>query len=187
MKKLLAFLIAAGFLFSCSNQQAANPPAEEKKPADSTVAEAKPAPKIDYPYVAKYSSDWKLGDPNNSKVILDFYKALESGKTDEMKNYFGDSVQFRLYDTRAGKVSAADAIKKISDFRARFKTLTEEFLAFIPLHSNDRNEDWVSTWMVERAVSLNGKSDSTTYQENWGLQNGKIVSVEGFAQYKFRH
>ena len=187
MKKLFGSLLALGFLVACNNQQAPAPPVDEKKPADSTVAETKPAPKIDYPFVAKYSSDWKLGDPNNSKLVLDFYKALEDGKFDQLQNYFADSVGFRFYDTRAGKLDRAEAIKRIVAFRAKYKTLKEEFYAFVPLHSNDRNEDWVSTWVKERAVSLNGKSDSTTYQENWILRDGKIAYVEGFAQYKFRY
>ncbi|PWT95113.1 MAG: hypothetical protein C5B52_18685 [Bacteroidetes bacterium] len=186
MKKLLGSFIAVGFMMSCNNQ-ASTPVVEEKKPADTTVAEVKPTPKIDYPYAAEYSAEWKIGDPNNTRVVLDFYKALEEGKTDELKKFFADSVKFRLYDTRSGNVSADEAVKRIATFRARFKSLNESFLAFIPLHSNDRNEDWVSTWMKEKAVSLNGKADSTIYQENWGLRNGKITSVEGFAQYKFRH
>ena len=183
MKKIsiLGFFVVAAF--SCGNPSEPAATTEAKKePAPDTTAKAAP---VVYPYTAKYSSDWKLGDAGNAKLVLHFYKALEEGRFDDLKNYIADTVRILRYDMKAARVSNAEAINKLKDFRARFKTLNEEFIAFVPLHSNDKGSDWVAVWMTEKVVYPNGKKDSTDYQENWLIKGGKVSYVGGMARYDF--
>ncbi len=165
---------------SCSN------PAKEKAVAESkddTVQAGPILPPTELPYKATYSSDWSIGDPKYTKIVLDFYKELEADSIIGSSDYFEDSIQFRAYDTRIIKRSREEMLNLARDFRRKFKSLNEEFLAFVSLHSNDRNEDWVSLWIMERGIRTNGKPDSTLYQENWRFRNGKVYSLGDYARY----
>jgi hypothetical protein len=113
------------------------------------------------------------------------YKNLEAGNFEGFKDNFEDSIQFRSYDGRIVKRSSDDFMKQVKAFRGQYKSLTEEFLVYVSLHSNDRNEDWVALWIKERAVRLNGKPDSTIYQENWRFRNGKVYALGDYARYEF--
>jgi hypothetical protein len=181
MKRILTICSVATLLIACNNTAKETPATETK----DTIAASAPAPAIELPYKAKYSSDWSIGDPKYTKIVLDFYKNLETGNIEGFKDHFEDSIQFKAYDGRLVKKPLDEFVKKVNDFRARYKFLSEEFLAFVSLHSNDKNEDWVALWINERAIGQNGKADSTVYQENWRFRNGKVYSLGDYARYEF--
>ncbi len=174
MKKTILVLMTAGFMASCSNN------APETPAADSTVAAA---PAIVMPYAATYSSDFSMGNPELIKVVLDMYKAVEENRMDDLGKYYSDSVIRYNFAQKQIVLTRDEMVKLATDFRAQFKEFSETPLAFTALHSNDRNEDWVITWIKEKVVYNNGKVDSTTYQENWRFRDGKIYMVDSYAKY----
>lgn len=174
MKKTSIFLLIAGFLASCNSST-------PEAPVADTVAEAKPV--VTYPYTAKYSSDFSMGNPELIKVVLDMYKAVEEGKTENLGQYYADSVIRHNFAQKEMKLTRDEMVKLATDFRAQFKEFSETPVAFTALHSNDRNEDWVITWIKEKVVYHSGKIDSTTYQENWRFKDGKIYMVDSYAKY----
>lgn len=180
MKKNKFLPAIALLLFSCGNPAEENKSSEETTPASTET----PAPAVIYPTTATYSSDWKIGDPENAKTVLNLYKAIENNNIDEFDKYLADTVMSVSYDAVPYTGSKQDVIKKVKAFRNDFDSLTEEFLAFVPLHSNDKNEEWVATWMTERVKRKDGSRDSTTYQETWRFRNGKIYYRGAFARYK---
>ena len=151
---------------------------EETTPQPEAAAAA-----VSFPYSAAYSSDWKIGDAGNAKVVLDLYKAIESNNIDEFDKYLADTVTSVSYDNVTARLPKQQIIKNVKSFRSNFDSLSEEFLAFIPLHSNDKNEDWVATWMTEKVTRKDGSKDSTTYQETWRFRDGKIYYRGTFARY----
>src|SRR5215510_11713776 len=86
MKRLFTALIATAFLLSCTDEKKSDEPT--KKPEEKTASTAS----ISYPYTAGYSSDFSVGDPNHSKMVLDLYKMWEENKIDDMKALLADSV-----------------------------------------------------------------------------------------------
>ena len=152
---------------------------------DSTPATAEATkPAITLPYTATYSSDWTIGNQENVKTVLDLYKAFEENRIDEFDKYLADTVVSQSYDAKREVFSKADVIKELKEFRNTFQSVSEEFVAFVPLHSNDKNEDWVGTWMKEKVVRKNGTKDSTYYMETWRFKDNKLTSRLGFAQYR---
>jgi hypothetical protein len=174
MKKTILVLLTAGFMASCSNN------APETPAADSTVVVA---PAIVMPYKATYSSDFSMGNPELIKVVLDMYKAVEENRMEDLGKYYADSVIRYNFAQKQIMLTRDEMVKLATDFRAQFKEFSETPLAFTALHSNDRNEDWVLTWIKEKVVYNNGKVDSTTYQENWRFRDGKIYMVDSYAKY----
>ena len=189
MKKVILIASLACAIISCSSPTT---PAEEKPVVanaavnnDSTSATKmeETAPAVNYPFTATYSSDWKIGNPENAAKVLSLYKALEDNNIDEFNKYLADSVISQSYDAIQIKTTKEDVIKKVKAYRNTLKTITEEFIAFVPLHSVDKNEDWVATWMKERVVRKDGTKYSTLYMETWRFRNDKIYYRGGYARY----
>jgi ketosteroid isomerase-like protein len=179
MKKTILLLMTIGFMASCSNNAPETPAADT-----AAIAPAAPAaPAIVYPYTAKYSSDFSMGNPELIKVVLDMYKAVEDNRMDDLGKYYADSVIRYNFAQKEIKLTRDEMVELAKKFRAQFKEFSETPLAFTALHSNDKNEDWVITWIKEKVVYNNGKVDSTTYQENWRFRDGKIYMVDSYAKF----
>ncbi len=189
MKKVLLVALLACAIISCSSPTT---PAEEKpvvanaavnNDSTSTTKMEETAPAVNYPFTATYSSDWKIGNPENASIVLNVYKALEDNNIDEFDKYLADSVTSQSYDGVQSIKSKAAIIKSVKEYRNTLKSITEEFIAFVPLHSIDKNEDWVATWMKERVIRKDGTKDSTLYMETWRFKNDKIYYRGGYARY----
>ncbi len=179
MKKLLLAALSLTLFFSCKESEKTEPVAE----AAPVVAE----PAVNYPFQAMIS-DFKLGNPQNTVKVMEMYKILEAGTSIDslLLPYFADTVTSVSFDQREFRGPANEFVKKVSTFRGQFKTINEEFLSHVSLHSDERDLDVVSVWFKERAIRLNGKPDSTLYQENWRFnKDGKIYYRAAFARYGF--
>lgn len=175
MKKSAIILACIICLIACT----------EKKATVETVTEI-PAekPAVTFPYAASYSSDFSIGDPALTKKVLDMYKALESRQYDTLGTYYADTVNWRNFAEDDLILSRDKLIGKIRAFREQFRELKETPIAFTAIHSNDRNDDWVITWIKEKVTYRNGKQDSATYQECWRFRDGKVYMHDSYAKYK---
>lgn len=176
MKKIILALAAAGLFAACNNK-----PEENKVVETPQVVEEKQP--ISFPYAPSYSSDFTMGDPQLAKHVLDMYKAVENNQIDSLGKFYEDTVIRYNFNQRLMKLSREEMVKLSKDFRSQFKEFSETPLAWVSLHANDKNEDWVCTWIKEKVTYANGKMDSTVYQENWRFRNGKIYMVDSYAKY----
>lgn len=175
---ILFFLVAASFT-SCKDASGPATLAADSSSSTTVIA----APVVSYPYPASYSSDFSIGNPELTKKVLDMYKAVEENKMDDLGKYYADTVIRNNFQQRQMVLSRDAMVDLAKQFRSQFKEFSETPIAFTALHSNDRNEDWVVTWIKEKVVYNNGKIDSTTYQENWRFRDGKIYMVDSYAKY----
>jgi hypothetical protein len=179
MKKLLLAAMSLSLLISC-----------QETPKTEPVAEAAPVvvePAVSYPFKAMIS-DFKIGNPQNTVKVMEMYKILEAGTSIDslLLPYFADTVTSVSFDQREFRGPASEFVKKVSAFRGQFKSINEEFMSHVSLHSDEKDLDVVSVWFKERAIRLNGKPDSTLYQENWRFnKEGKIYYRAAFARYGF--
>lgn len=181
MKKIFMFMSLAGLLTACNNSTE-QPAAEVKEELKEAAVVEKPA--VSFPYTATYSSDFSIGDPAMTKKVLEMYKAMEAGQFDSLGQYFSDTVHWRNFAEDDVMLTREGLVSKVKGFRSRFKEISETPISFTALHSNDRNDDWVLTWIKEKVVYPNGKKDSTTYQETWRIKNGKIYMHDSYAKYR---
>jgi ketosteroid isomerase-like protein len=175
MKKFAPLLACVVLFAACKDDQKTEQPSAETPVAKPTVT---------FPYTASYSSDFSIGDPDLTKKVLDMYKALESSQYDTLGTYYADTVNWRNFAEDDLVLPREKLIAKIRNFREQFRELSETPIAFTALHSNDRNDDWVITWIKEKVTYRNGKQDSTTYQECWRFRDGKVYMHDSYAKYK---
>jgi ketosteroid isomerase-like protein len=176
MKKIILGLLATASFAACNN-------ASETVTTKDTVAEVKTSAPVIFPYTPTYSGDFSIGNPELTKKVLDMYKAVEENKMDDLGQYYADTVTRYNFQQKQMVLSREAMVALAKQFRNQFKEFSETPLAFTALHSNDRNEDWVVTWIKEKVMYNNGKVDSTIYQENWRFRDGKIYMVDSYAKY----
>jgi ketosteroid isomerase-like protein len=177
MKRFAFILATAIFLAACNDKTADEKTTNDKK--DEKTDTTKMA-NISYPYKAEYSSDVKMGDPNHSKLVLDFFKAWEENRMDDMKPMLTDSVWVEFSDGNKFNGTADSLIKTGKGFRASFASVRTTIDVWMPVHLNDRNEDYVLVWGKDYNTSKTGKVDSTSGHSYWQIKNNKI---SGWAEF----
>ncbi len=136
--------------------------------------------KMDYPYKANYSSDFSMGNPQNSKIVLDLWKDWDDNAFDR-HDYMADTVVMFFPDGSMvkGKDSAMAGAKR---YRGSMSSATGTIDAWMPLKSNDKNENWVAIWGTETDTFNDGKTQKRDLHEIWRInKNGKVDFMKQFA------
>ena len=172
MKKLLFILLISILYVSCSSNQSSTATTN-----DSTAASAKEAP-LTMPYMASYSSDISVGKQSDALTVLNSYKAWETGDMAAFANAFSDSVNFNFSDGSKFTGTKDSMVKMASKYRDSIASIKIDMDVWLPVHSNDKNEDAVLIWYKEIDTYKNGKVDSLYYSDINGIKNGKINFVQ---------
>jgi hypothetical protein len=160
MKKMLFAVLALATIASCNN---------EKKNDDKTMSD-----NITLPYKAGYS-DFKMGDPNHTKLVLDFIKTFEENRLVDGKPMLNDSVAVDFADGNKFKGPADSLISMGKQIRAGYSAYKFTIDACMAVHANDKNEDWVLVWNKAYTTDQKGKIDSAGGHSYWQIKNGKIA------------
>jgi hypothetical protein len=136
--------------------------------------------KMSYPYTANYSSDFKIGNPADAKMILELWKDWDDNAFDR-HNYFADTVVMFFPDGSMvkGKDSCLAGAKR---YRGSMSSATSSLDAWTPLKSVDRNENWVALWGTEMDTYPDGKTNKRDIHEIWRInKDGKVDFMKQFS------
>ena len=168
MKRLLTALTATVFLFSCTDEKKTDESAEK-------VEATKSAATVTYPYTANYSSDFSVGDPNHSKMVLDLYKMWEENRIDDMKALLADSVAIDFPDGNKFGDNTADSMMNMArQFRKQLSSIKINLDGWMAVRSNDKKEDFVLVWSRDYSTDLSGKTDSSRVHAYFLIKDNKI-------------
>jgi secreted Zn-dependent insulinase-like peptidase len=163
MKKITIFLAASLFMMSCKNETAST---DAKK--DSTA----------YPYKASYSSDWSIStNPKNAQTVLQSYKDWEDDKLSNGNSYIADTLEIDSWNGDKMRLTKDSTLRLWQKGRDSLSSTKISVIAWTTLHSNDKNEDWVSLWYTQTDTYKSGKVDSAFFQDDNRIQDGKIVFI----------
>ncbi|MEO8766275.1 MAG: hypothetical protein ABI416_18385 [Ginsengibacter sp.] len=132
------------------------------------------------PYKAEYSSNFKIGSPAKSNIILNLWKDWDDNAFDR-HNYFADTVVMFFSDGSMikGKDSCLAAAKS---FRGSMSSAVSSIQAWIPLKSVDRDQDWVAIWGEEADTYPDGKKEVRSLHEIWRFNKaGKVDYMRQFS------
>jgi hypothetical protein len=173
MKKVIFLLLAPVGFIACSGGGSGS---SKTTAADSTTAT------VTLPYTAVYSSDFVPGKQSDVVTVLNNYKAWETNDMASMKSTYGDSVQL-YFPSGFSFTGTTDSLMTIATkYRDSLSGVKLVFYAWTSNHSVDKNEDWVNVWYKETDTYKTGKIDSTIYEDDNRLNNGKIVWVSSHSQ-----
>ena len=176
MKRILFFLSTALLFMACNS---ATSPAEEPGTDTSMAAET---PAVTLPYTPVYETAWTDDVSDNDLLtVLNSYKHWETGDLAGLKSTLADSVQFYSWSGMEYNGPNDGLMKIWTTSRDSLSSVKIIFDAWRKMHAVNKNEDWVSTSYTEMNVYKTGKVDSSYYQDNNMLKNGKIVM---YSQHK---
>ncbi len=170
MKQIFLLLIGAALFTACNNDTKSTATTGE----DTTAA--KPATAL--PYVASYSSSFKMGNPDYSAMIVQgSWKDWEKNTMDNMKSWVADTcVAFQSDNIMVRGVDSLQARWKRG--RAGYTSVIDTLNAVVPLYSTDKNENWVLVWAKEINTDTKGKIDTMELMETWRInKDGKADVV----------
>ena len=127
-------------------------------------------------YKATYSSNFKMGKTALANRILDLWKDWDDNQLDR-HDFFSDTVTMMFADgmVMKGKKENLEAAKK---YRNSFTKVVSTVHAWLPLTSNDRNEDVVCIWGHEVNTLPDGKEETRDIHEVWWFnKDGKVASM----------
>ena len=175
MRKFSLFLFLSAFVACNSNKE---PQVQSANTTDSSSKE-----KVNYPYNIRYASEFEIGDPNQSKTILNLWKDFDNGNLSNSKEYFADSVEIMLAGGMVMHTSKDSMIAMVQRHRDTYAAVSSEVDAVLPTRLPTRNESWVSVWGVETDTYKDGKMDSTALEESWRFnKDGKIDMLLQYAR-----
>ena len=128
------------------------------------------------PYVADFSSSFKIGDAKYSDIILNLWKDWDDNQLSR-HNYFSDTVTMWMSDGSVTHGLAAN-MENAKKFRGSFSKAKSTIHAWVPLYSTDVKLDMVGIWGVEEDTYPDGKVQSREIHEVWWFnKDGKIAGV----------
>lgn len=145
---------------------------EMKMKQKNKMMDAQPS---DYPYTAEYSSQFEIGNPAYSKMILELWKDWDNNQLEMHQDYFSDTI---TYEAPTGEVIKGKEkfVANGRQYRDLYSNVKSSIEVWIPLRSVDKDEDWVAVWGREDDTDKDGKVTATMIQEVWGFnKDGKIV------------
>ncbi len=175
MKKLSLLLMGSLMLSAFFFGSAA---AQEQK---SKMKKSAMAKDMKAPYKALYSSDFEMGDPAKSMLVLEMWKDYDDNAFDRHADMFADSVVVFLSDGEVlrGKESMLTGVKT---YRSTIDSVRSDVHAWMSLKSKDRNEDVVAVWGTENDTWKDGKKTANHLHEVWFFnKDGKVSAIRQFS------
>jgi hypothetical protein len=177
MRKILyALIVPLGFI-ACKDSSTGNAAATPAAGNDSAATAT-----ITMPYVAQYSSNYVPGKQVDVQTVLNSYKAWETGDMKALRATFGDSIMMGFPD--GGSISGpSDSVVRVAGkVRDSLSKVELTFYAWLSNHSVDKNTEWVNVWYREVDYYKSGKVDSTAYEDDNMLMNGKIIYTDSHSR-----
>ena len=168
MKKMLLIFMGTALFSACNNDTKST---ETKTAGDSTTAVTTTAA---LPYTPSYSSSFKMGNDDYSKMIVQgSWKDWENNTMDNMKSWVADTIV--VFHSDNSMVKGVDSLQaRWKRGRAEYTTVIDTLNAVVPLYSTDKNENWVLVWATEINTDTKGKTDTEAIMETWRInKDGK--------------
>lgn len=183
MKNIIIVFFSALSILSCKeNQSNAAVAVNDSNYTDTLVAKKLP----DYPYEIRYK-DWEIGNPENIKTVLDFYRAWDDKDPARVSALFSDTLRLRIPNERTEITLPKERINEaLSKNRSMYDSTSNTILSAVSLHDKERGEDWVMITTYNKWKEKNGKRDSLLYQDNWKLKEGKLFELMSYSKLPTR-
>jgi hypothetical protein len=168
VKQFCAIALPVVLLLSCSTKNTSDAPvtASTDKQTDTTT----------YPYKATYSSNVSSSThPEYAQKVLTVWRLFEKNQTDSMAKYYADTVTYEDAGGFRFHGPAGALLKMAGQGDAALDSLRFDISMWQNIHVNDKNEDWVYIWAIERKYPKNGKADTSRMHEQWKIVDGKIA------------
>lgn len=188
MKRFVSLSLFAAFLLgslaaSSQAKQAANTETKAKVKTQNLKMKVKGnLSAVPLPYPVTYSSQFIMGDPSYSKMVLDLWKDFDNNEFNRSAALLADTVAFRMANGYWMK-GAKEVVDGANTYRSSLASAESTVAAVLSLHSIDKDEDWVLVWGTTKETDKSGKTTSMPVHELWRIN--KAGKVDQMLQYTY--
>jgi len=130
-----------------------------------------------------YSSSFEVNNNDHLAIVEGFLDAMVSRNFEAASGYLADSVYFVFPDGNLMN-TVKDSVMAMASQYFSENNINIAYTAGVPVHSTDRNEDWVLLWTDETIVNPEGVKTEVSYHDAYRIVNNKIRSLRIFAQQR---
>lgn len=177
MKKLLYVPVFTA-LIACGSDEAV---VKSDTVRTGTVKIAEKTDWPDYPLPVEFV-DWSVGNPENSRMIVELYKAWDDKDAKLIATYFADSTAYDLPDGTRAATTKDNVYNTFKRWRGGFGSTSHHVIYALPLRSNDHQQDWVIAMVYNKWSYKDGVRDSMLYIDQWRFDNGKVAYLNSLEQ-----
>jgi len=136
--------------------------------------------KMEMPYEAEYSSQFKIGEDRLSLKVLELWKDFEENDIDRHLDYFSEDLTLDLADgTRF--IGLQKILEETKSFRGSLSDYESVIEAYISLQSIDKDEDWVAVWGKDTFTNGMGAKEVNALHELWKFdKDGKVEYIRQY-------
>ena len=127
------------------------------------------------PYVATYSSSFKMGNAEYANKVLELWKDWDDNQLNR-HDYFADTITIWLPDGSVTRGKAAN-LEGATKYRGSMTSAKSTIHAWVPLHSTDTNHDIVCIWGTEEDTYSDGKVEKKELHEVWWFNKDGKASM----------
>jgi hypothetical protein len=176
MKNLIFIIVVSAVYSACTGTTTAS-----KESSASNASTSSGTSAISFPYTADFSSKISIGKDSNALLVLNSYKAWETGDMNAFGNAFGDSVYLNFSDGSEYALTHDSAIAMAKKFRDSLSSVKIDMDVWVPVRADDKSGgDAVLAWYKEIDTYKNGKMDSAYFHDINGIKDGKINFIETY-------
>ncbi len=131
---------------------------------------------IQLPYTATYTTDFTNNvSDSDLLVVLNSYKAWETGDLNALRATMGDSMYVNGADGFHYAGLTDSLMKEWQTTRDSLSSVKITMDVWLKNHSVNDNANFINVWYKEIDTYKTGKVDSANYEDDNGLKNGKII------------
>jgi len=133
-------------------------------------------------YQANYSSNFQIGDPKYSTMVLQAWKAYDNNQLETSAPYISDTVTAILPDGTVIK-GRDNLINGLKQYRGGFSEVKENVTAWLSLKTPDHpNDHIVCIWGDEYDTKADGSKQAVSLHEVWVFnKDNKLSYFQQFA------
>ncbi len=148
MKKMVIACTISVTMMACQSNE------RDKK--EEKISDVPAKDTFSYPYKASYSSDISVpGRKEYALLTLKVWKYFEQKQIDSLNAYFADTITYHDANGMNFHSTKAKLIELAKKDVEGLDSLRFDMTAWQASHINDKNEDWVNIWAVERVYPKN--------------------------------
>jgi hypothetical protein len=131
---------------------------------------------IKLPYTATYTTDFTNNvSDSDLLVVLNSYKAWETGDLKALRATMGDSIYVDAADGFRFAGLTDSLMKDWEIMRDSLSSVKIMMDVWLKNHAVKDGQDYINVWYKEIDTYKTGKVDSANYEDDNGIKNGKII------------
>ena len=125
--------------------------------------------------------DFENGNPENARVVLEVWKALESGNVKEQSKYFADSI-ILVFNDAVLQGRKDTVLSQYFRRRNAFPAMQVHIDYWQPIHVKGPGQEWVLLWAQTDGIKKDRSTEAKALHQVWKFnRTGEIYFMQEYS------